>query len=402
MINGQDVPQARPFPVSQVNRVALTPQLDGVIAKEEWEPLSSHESGPNFFQWEPDTLYWAAKAKIGEDVVVSLDYAGDGWLVGDDNIEFRISITGGTPTARIRRLDASNPNGPVWNERDIIPQSFKVAATTEGEIWSIETAWTPIFDQAPSVGRIVGVRVDTFPADGIEAAAFLPRSMGFVGLRWDNSQDLFVGLSWKPSFRVRSIAKDDDIRVRYEFGKAEDCPLMKSVAFRGEGFAADLISSATNPFPNFNSKGKVGVDYTSKIGQSATNGYRILRATVASADGQEAVLKSSFKIADLVDFDIRLPKVLEAKADAQVVRSSVHLLSMGLGRVEGTYTVEAPSEWTVSKGKDEKFLIYHSRGVARMPIELVIPSGTRGVFPITFKAQVGDRTMSKTIYMPIR
>jgi len=388
----------RPYPIDQVNRIALTPQMDGVIAPEEWEGLAAD----TFFQWEPDTLYWAAKAQQGQDIVMSLDYHGDGWLVGDDNIEFRCRHTGDTVTLTMRRLDATDPNGPKWTDRDLIPQSFRAAVTTDGNVWALESAWTPIFDQAPAEGKIMGIRIDTTAPTEESSPAYLPRTMGFVGLRWDNSDKLFTGLSWRPMFKVRSVARDDGVRVKYEFTQGEDCPLFKSVAFRGEGLAADEISSMTNPFPPFNNKGKTAVDYNSKISQTATAGYRVLRATVTAADGSVALLRSSFRISDLVDFDIRLPRTLAAKAEAQIVRGSVVLDSQGFGRVEGIYSVVAPPEWTMTKGKEEKFMIYHSRGTARMPFEMVVPNGARGVFPLTFKAVVGDRTMEKTIFIPVR
>lgn len=388
--------------VRQVNRIALTPQLDGVIAEEEWERLNAGGDHPSFFQWEPDTLYFAAKAKVGEAIVVSLDYNGDGWLIGDDNIEFRMEMVNGTLTSQMRRLDGTDPQGPRWTDKEIMGQSFRAAVSQEGDVWAIESAWTPFFDQSPEAGRIVGIRIDPRPVGEVEAAAFLPRTMSFVGLRWDNSENLFVGLAWQPGFRVRSVARDDGLKVRYEFTQSADCPVLKSVSFRGEGLAREDISTLTNPFPSFNSRGRAGMDYASQIGQSATSGYRVLRATVVASDGSESILRSSFRISDLVDFDVRLPKVLEAKVEAQIVRGSVVLDSQGFGRVEGTFSVIAPPEWTVTKGKDEKFLIYHSRGVARMPVELVVPNGTRGVFPLTFRATVGERVMTKTIFMPVR
>ncbi len=392
----------RPFLIPQVNRVALTPQMDGVIAEEEWERLSTDETVPTFFQWEPDTLYWAAKAPAGQDIVISLDYHGDGWLVGDDNIEFRVRHTGDKATVTMRRLDANDPNGPKWTDRDLIPQSFRAATSMDGQVWAMEGAWTPFYDQAPTEGKIIGIRIDgSAPADE-SSPAYLPRTMGFVGLRWDNSENLFTGLTWKPGFKVRSVARDDGIKVRYEFTQGEDSPVFKSVSFRGEGLASEEISSTTNPFPPFNGKGKTAVDYNSKISQSASAGYRVLRASVTAADGKVAHLRSSFRISDLVDFDIRLPKSLEAKAEAQIVRGSVVLGSQGFGRVEGMYSVVAPADWTMTKGKEEKFLIYHSRGVARMPFEMVVPNGARGVFPLTFRVVVGERTMDKTIYIPVR
>ena len=76
----------RPQGVTDPLRLALTPQLDGVVMDQEWDQLVQTPDGPVFFQWEPGAIYWAAKAKPGTDVVLSLDLAGDGWLVGDDNI----------------------------------------------------------------------------------------------------------------------------------------------------------------------------------------------------------------------------------------------------------------------------------------------------------------------------
>jgi len=391
---------AAPFTLSQPVRLAITPAMDGKVEEEEWDALADSGGCRAFFQWEPETLYWGARAKEGEDVVLSLDMNSDGWLVGNDNLEFRVSYAGGAPSVSVRRLDASDPNGPTWVASGVLNESVKVAAGAGTGTWDLEASFVPPSAKAPATGSRYGIRIDAVPAGAPTGEAFQPRALGFVKLQMDLGQDLPSGFSWKPDFLVRSVPVDDAFKVKYHFKKTEDVAF-NQVECRAEGLAQGMMATGSRPFPVWDKKGAAKDEYVSSIATKAGVGYRVLRMTLGDGSEKKTVLRSSFRIADLIDFDVRLPKSLNLDPDARIVRGSVDLRSNGLRRVDGAFNIKVPEAWTVTRGKGTNFVIYHARGMAKVPIEIIVPRDQVGVFPLTFTAKVGDKTIEKTTFLSV-
>lgn len=391
---------ATPYTLAQPVRLAITPLMDGRVEEEEWDALAESGGCRSFFQWEPETLYWGARAKDGEDIVLSLDMNADGWLVGSDNLEFRVSFTGGNPTVSVRRLDASDPNGPAWVASRVLNESLKVTATQGQGEWDLEASFVPPSAKSPAIGSRYGLRIDAVTAGSSTGDPFQPRALGFVKLQMDVGQDLPSGFSWKPDFLVRSVPVDDAFKVKYHFKKTEEVGF-NQVECRAEGLARGLMATGSRPFPLWDKKGTAKDEYVSAIATKAGVGYRVLRMTLGDGEGKKTVLRSSFRIADLIDFDVRLPKVLTLDPDARIVRGSVDLRSNGLKRVDGSFTVKVPEAWTVTRGKTTNFVIYHARGMSKVPIELIVPRDQVGVFPLTFTAKVGDKTIEKTTFLSV-
>jgi len=383
--------------VDNLVRLALTPMLDGKIDPEEWEPLGSG----TYLQWEPNVLYWAAEAKTGEAVVLSLDWNGDGWLVGDDNIEVRVKLVNGEPVMTMRRLDGTNPNGPQWVDAGILPESFNFAAKPTATGWTLEAKYRPILGTSPVAGKKLGARIDIVPDTSDLGQAFVPRLMAPITLQLEAGQGLPAGLSWKPEWRVRSVPVNDTFKVKYNFDRTSNIEL-RNVEFACEGLASPFTASSKKPFPAFDKKGRLSIEFDSLVGPQATLGWRILRAKVNDAAGAQSILRSSFRIADIIDFDVNLPTDFKTISEARVIKGSVYLRSQNMGRIEGVFNVIAPPDWSVVKGKDVKFLIYHSRGSQRIGIELISPQGAKGVFPLTLKAEVGGKVVEEKIFLPIR
>ena len=105
---------------------------------------------------------------------------------------------------------------------------------------------------------------------------------------------------------------------------------------------------------------------------------------------------------DLVDIDVNVPLELKVSDDAQIIRGGVTYKSQAQGRITGTHTMTVPAGWTVSRGAQANLLIYHTRGQQRIGLEYIVPKGTKGTFPITFVAHIGDRTITKTAYVHIK
>lgn len=395
---GQDL--SKPLAITQPVRLAITPEIDGKIAEEEWDTLASDGTFTSYFQWEPENLYWAGTAPIGHDIVLSLDTKSDGWLIGDDNLEFRVSLNQGQPVLSVRRLDATEAGGPKWTNAAVINESVKLAATSSDTGWTLEAKFTPPSHEAPAVGSRLGVRVDCVPTGSDMGEPYFPRAMGFLNLQFDLGQNLPSGFSWKPEFLVRTVPVDDSFKVKFGFKRTEDVEFSQ-VDYRAEGYAKKLMATGSKPFPTWDKKGRIGDDYATIIARDAGVGYRVLRLTLTGKDNQSTVLRSSFKIADLIEYEVKLPKTLPLDPDARIIRGSVNLRSNGLKRISGTFHFGAPEAWTATRGKETSFVIYHSRGVAKVPIELIVPKDTVGVFPLTFTSKVGDKTITKTIYVPV-
>lgn len=395
----QQLPMLAPMAVQDINRLALTPTIDGEIQPGEWEVLS----GQTYFQWEPGILYFAASAKSGEDVVISIDYGADGWLVGDDNLELRCRLEDGRLKVTLRRLDATNPTGPRWVQAAVVPESLKFAAKVSGDTWSMEAKYeADERGDAVKEGKRLGLRMDTVAKDSDTDKPYLPRTLAFVRLQFDNSTGLFSGLSWKPVIVNRSFALEDEFKIRYEFKVDADGPSVKTFEVEGQGRAASVLTKIRNPFPVADKSGRARVDYVTKVAPGATPGYRIVRGTLATVDGREATVRTSVRIADLVDIDANIPLDIQSSGDAQIIRGGVTYKSQAQGRITGTHTVTMPTGWTISRGSAANLLIYHTRGQQRVPVEFIVPKDTKGTFPVTFEARIGDRTITKTVYVHVK
>lgn len=393
----------QPQPVVDHLRLALTPVMDGVVMDQEWDLFCDTASGPTFFQWEPETIYWGGKPRLGQDIVLSVDLNGDGWLVGDDNYEVRATQDSGGTSVNVRQLDARDRNGPKWVKPSVLPQSFGFAGKPSSDYWNFEGKFTPLdFGGEIREDSRVGVRVDLVNQGESLGPAYLPRSMAEMRLRFDKSRGLFSGLSWRPSLNSRSIARVDPMKVRFNFQADEDCPTIQAIDIVGEGYARDVVNQVTLPFPQFDSKHRGSVEFESAIKETAPSGYRVLRASVLAADGRIATLRTSVRIADLLDFEPAIGPVIAFSDQPRTVKSSVVLKSQSLGRMEGRFSYRIPQEWSAKGEQTESFLIYHSKGTAKKIIEFVVPGGATGVFPIQFSATVGDTVLTRTVYVTVR
>ncbi len=383
-------------------RLAITPAIDGVLADQEWDHLMDTEAGPVYFQWEPGKLYWAAKPAAGNDVIVSLDLNGDGWLVGNDNYEIRISTHGDLSTTGIRQLDATDRNGPVWITPRLGSHAITTIAKPGTENWAVEGSFNTEGLLEIKEDSRVGVRVDIMPSSFDSGPSYLPRNMAFLRLRFDKSVNLFSGLVWRPSISNRNVARFDPLKFKFNFTLEQDCPTLQQIDVIGEGYARDAISQMTKPFPEPDRRSNASVDYQSGIQPDSPSGYRVLRATLLAADGRMAVIRTSFRIADLIDFEWDLPRQIRYSQESQVVRTTVTLRSQATGRIDGNFDYVLPDEWSARRGQSQGFLIYYPRGNAKITVEFMIPGGASGTFPVTLKARIGETELSRTMTVTVQ
>ena len=383
-------------------RLAVTPILDGVVSEEEWEFLTESSGGRTYFQWEPGKLYWAAKAQNRQDVVFTLDANGDGWLVGNDNLEIRCRLNGTQVNTSVRQLDATDRNGPTWVDPDVIAESLTISASPSDTYWNLEVGFEPLtFMKSPDENMRIGARMDIVPSNSDTGPGYMPRGLAFLTMRMDTSEGLFSGLEWRPEVKTRNVSMFDKMRFRLNFIVEEDCPPIRSVTFSGEGFGSRAIESVVAEFPEVDNRGRAFVDFESPINETAVSGYRVLRAEVQAANGRTAVIRTSFEVAQVVDFEPNFRIELPYSAEPQKVKGGVTIQSQVLGRIDGKFSIRYPDEWLTIGTLDRDFLIYHNRGRSRVPVEFVVPGGVRGVFPVRLSAKVGDQSILKTVYVSV-
>lgn len=392
----QDPRPLEAFAPAHPVRIAATPKIDGAISDGEWDLFLDRSGSQAYMQWEPGTLYFGLRTSQGAELVVSLDSKGDGWLVGDDNLEIRVRKGLSGPEASIRRLDATDPAGPVWLPADVPDESLRAAVGEDG----IEVAFTPRRDQAPKAGMRVGVRMDAVAPGADMGAAYLPRPVAFVRLETEAGEGLPPGFGWRPRLANRSVAAEDGLRVGFLLSREDESVQFDQVRSRLEG-GDGAMNESTGPFPGWNRKGGAVYDFSSTIAQGTAPGYRVLRVELARAGAPPTVLRTSVRIAPLVDLEVEMPEALPFKEDAQVVRGRIVVRSNGTKRIDGLVEISVPAEWSVTKGNGSRYVIYHSRGEARVPFEIVVPRGEVGTGRIVVGSRVGERHTTREIFLPV-
>lgn len=390
------VPQdfAKPMDVVQPLRIELTPTLDGKIEPEEWDPLTPG----TYLQWEPGTLYVAGSAPVGKDLVLSLDASGDGWLVGDDNYEFRISFTDGKANLSIRQLDATAVKQPVWRERKDFEMASSAVATADGDLISMEGAFADAgLGLLPLNPQTMRLRVDLVDAGPVET--YLPRlcqelslvDFRPVGLPRDMRAGVGAG--------TRAVVPGEDIKLRLTFN-GTDAMGAKSVQMRTLGPAGAQTNRMSLMFPKFDRKGRAFIDYATPIDPGATAGWRVMRATIDFADGPTGLVETSYWIAPFFHFTI--PEASTRVSLRKGVLRVAYVFELDSMRSsKGTIRIEPPAGWKVTRGDGDGFASVGGQTRHLRVVEFKVPEGTHGTFPIRFTGETADRKTTQTCYFTI-
>jgi len=372
--------------------LALTPVFDGRIVAEEW--MAAPGSSGSFVQWEPGVLHFASTVALDEDVVLSLDVEGDGWLRGTDNREVRVRFVGGKPVVRVRTIDSTGRGGPAWTSAKADGVTVTAAPSDGG--WTVEGS-VRLGDVA-KFGRSIGVAVESAPSGSDMGPAYLPRTVSYVRLGYDQAEGLPEGMSWRSETRLREVARADGLTMRFSLTGAGD---YDTAEVRCEGWGRDALTTITKQFQGFNSRGQASFEYKSEITDDGPAGWRVIRATLNNPDGSRTVLRTSFRLAELVEFDVDLPEKLAYSNEARTIRGRLDVRSTGVGRVEGQYDVAVERDWHVKKGGAQRLLIYNPRGRERINLEFAVPAGLVGTYPVTFTVSVGSMTFTRTVTVEI-
>lgn len=384
--------------VAEPTRLALTPSLDGQIRADEWDAFSQSGDGETFFQWEPGKLYFGGRLKSDRELVVSLDLKGDGWLIGRDNYEFRFRNRDGRATVSSRRLDATRESGPVWVDQPSLERAASVTGSEgNGEAQIEALVQDPGLDVL-SIGdkSAFGVRMDlAMPGSGV---AYLPRAMTAVRLATARASAMPVGVNWKVEDPGRDPTPGRKTSVRFSFSANVD-PGFKKIEVRPMGGLANQAKALNEAFPAFQ-KGRSFVDYEASTSRTAPVGYHLLTATLFTADGIPSMIQASMRVSPLVDFLVPTNR-FSLKKGVQEFKIPFYIKSNSILRLDGSYEVHDPTNWTLKRGSDQKFLIYNSRGSVRRVLTAKIPADAEGPTPLRFSAQIGDRTVDQYHWITI-
>jgi hypothetical protein len=382
-------------------RIEMTPKLDGKIDDEEWDPFSTDGAVKTYLQWEPGVIYAAATGPAGQDLLVSLDLGADGWLVGDDNLEARVSTSSGKPTVSVRQLDGSNKAGPVWRDLPGFAIASEVASSTDGTNVTYELRLVdPGLGMIPTKPAKIDVRIDLIPSTDAPRDPFIPRSLAEVQLATSRSAALPTGVKWNVERSGRAVAPGDRMFVRLTFNSKPPVPL-KKIDLRSEGSAKDDTNQVSIPFPGWDGKGRSFVDYDTKIDLASDTGYHVLRGTITAADGTPAIVEASYRVAPAVDFDI-VQKTLADDSHDRSIPFGYYLTSNIDRFVKGEVEVSVPAPLKlVNSGDVHKFAIGEQRGRLRNSIELFVPANSAGSYPLVFKVTANGVTRTYTKFLNV-
>ncbi|HWD41154.1 MAG TPA: hypothetical protein VG944_20060 [Fimbriimonas sp.] len=401
------VPQVGPYnysaapAIAEPVRLQITPKLDGRIDNDEWDPLTTAGDSKTYFQWAPGIIYAAASGPAGTDLVLSLDLQGDGWLVGDDNYEARISMAGGKPTLSVRQLDATNVAGPVWKDLAGWTIASTAMASSDGTHVTYELrlcdAYLGVLPRKPTK---MNARVDLVPSGDPGTQAFIPRGLAPITLETRRAEALPSNLQYGVEHADRPAAPGDNALVRFTF-KAKGKVGVKKIHILAEGQLKDQTNELSVPFPAMDSKGRAFVDYSTRIGTDADLGYHVLKGTLTLDDGTPAVIETSFRVAPPVDVVVDTTSV-KADPHDRSLHISYHLTSNTTKAVGGEIGFALdPRFRVVNGGSTQKFRIFDTRSRAYMRFEVFVPGKTTGTYPIEFHLTANGEKSTVTRFITI-
>ncbi|CAN5416357.1 hypothetical protein BH11ARM1_BH11ARM1_16330 [soil metagenome] len=389
-----------PYEILEANRIALTPSIDGTIAEDEWDELGDAGKGKAYLQWEPNELHIAGRVVEGHDLLLSVDFRNNGWLIGSDNVEFRLSTTETGAIITTRLLDATKVTGPTWVNLDGFQKTTEIKSETvdgmttyEATIKDTGMGLLPVETEAT-----MSVRVDAPPTTEAAFQPFLPRVMTPVKLMMQRSAAMPTGLRFNTEGLGKSVAPGDYMRLRVTFNGTNNMNLTK-IAMRSEGLASEGTTKIEIPFPKFDTKGRAFVDYQTTLADNVPLGYKTLRTQISSADGISSLIQSSYRVAPPVDFDlVRLQLPVAANDRSQ--KYSFYARSNGGKRMVGHVDVVVPAPLRVinANGWD---LALSANQRNRYTFELLVPADVVGTFPITFKGKLNGLPVEQTDYMTV-
>jgi hypothetical protein len=397
-VQATDFTQA--YEILDPQRIALTPKVDGRIDEEEWDELGSAGPGKAYFEWQPGMIHAAATVPEGRDLLLSIDFRNNGWLIGGDNLEVRVSPGAEKPVLKARLLDATRVSGPAWVDLDGFELTSTVAARTEGGNTTYElTLLDPGIGLLPTDDQTkISIRADAPLATEGVFQPFVPRVLSPVVLGMQRSAGLPSGMRYNMEGAGKSVPPGEFMRLRLTFNGNNNMNL-NMVSVRSEGLAKDGTTKLEVPFPKFDAKGRAFVDYSTTVATNVPLGYKVLRAELQSADGIKSLMEASYRIAPPMDFDLVFQKAPIGTMDRSQ-RYVFYVRSNGGRRIDGNMSIQVPAPMRILNQNSWKLQLAANQR-SRYTFDMFIPANLAGAFPVTFKGTFNGMPYEQTEYITI-
>jgi hypothetical protein len=382
--------------------LAASPILDGKIDNEEWDPLATIADGAKtYFEWEPGKLHGAAVVPNGRDAIFSFDLDSNGWLQGKDNVEVRVSMASGKPTATVRILDTTNVAGPVWRALAGIDQAVEVAASSDATNTTYEmTLSDPGLGILPGdPGDTIGVRIDDPLSTDPPFEPFVPRVMTPVTLGYHRSAGLPAGVKFSVQNEGRYFVAGERGRIRLLFN-GTNADKLQRLELHTEGPAMNDTNTMSLPFPMFDNKGRAYVDFDTGIRPSALVGFRVLKGTLTAGDGISAILETSYRVAPPVDFT-RVIEPIKVAPNDRSIKLAYYIHSNSGRPLAGNVSISVPMPFKLVNTNSLQFDVATGRGRLRETFELYVPANTAGVYRIHFTGEAAGKPFDQVGYIAI-
>lgn len=351
-----------------------------------------------YLNWEPGIIYLAATVPAGNDLVVSIDGKNDGFLVGRDNLEIRVS--GGKLVARV--LDATNPAGPIWTPAPGFAESSRVSVTDGSGVSTVQIKLVdPGYGIVPAkLGDKFALRFDAVPSASAPTEPFIPRVTTSVKLVDQWTQELPNSFKVNVPAKGRGAFPGDSTVVHWQLNAVQGASL-KRLSIEGEGWLNDYVSAVSVPSPDFDSKGNGNVDYETKVVRSAPVGYGVLKGKLVGDSWGPAEAEVSFRVPPPLDLEIPA-KLLKRSDLAQKFKSTVEIRSNSDRKVEGHLQIIPPAGWTVKSGSDKNFYIYNRKGAVWNGFEIEVPPGVTGTFSVTLRIAAIGKIVDQPYWVTVQ
>lgn len=381
--------------VAEVERIQLTPKIDGKIDEEEWDPLGSSGDAKTYFQWEPGAIHVAATGAVGKDLLVSVDPGGDGWLVGSNNLEVRIGLRDGKPVVKLRLLDATNVAGPTYRDIPNVEIASSAMISPDGTIEA--TIVDPGLGLLPLKGGKFAARVDVIATDAPSVGANEPRMLAPLKLDQERAAALPGGLKTKIDFNDIPVVPGDGLSIRFSFNGE---PMPKRIALRTEGLGREATSASEMPFVD-NGKKSARIDYKTQVQPGATLGYRIARATLTDADGVPSIVQASYRISAPADVELRETRLRKSDKDRSL-KMGYTIFGNARRLQEGKVSISVPEGFRILNGDDEQNLKrFEPRLGLPKSFGLFVPANSTGTVPIKFAFELDKKKFEVVRYVTV-
>jgi hypothetical protein len=159
--------------------------------------------------------------------------------------------------------------------------------------------------------------------------------------------------------------------------KTDEQTAIKSITWKGEGGAADVLRMVRDPSAGtLTIKKPLKLKYSSAIPDSAAPGFYQITATAELEGGKAAIATTSFSVVEPFVLALSTTPAPATAAASKRLRISIDIASAAPGYVRGGIELEVPAGWTVEGRAKKSFEAVREDSVTREQFFVSIPPGT--------------------------